>query len=314
MLSSRHHWVEKVQVGLATALSLAVMYYLVWPMLRPWDPDGAVVFLPAKEYGRLAIFAGTVWAMAGICALLTLRARPEGALLATLVGAGAVSLHSGNARLLLMRYEHHLGDLLRPLTLELVALAGVLAGAVLVIHVVRWAVRKISPAWVRSDAPPASQTQTKADPSSPAGVKRAGGPSFAVRLVTSLAAGGLTLLLGMLLGSVIFFSADRGQILFALAVSFFLASAAASYFFPSTLSAPCWLAPILLGVAMYLKQYALGGLDTLNWTQVDLWVHALPVDWLTAGCGGAVGGYWLSRRLLDMKEMSKGAPVPEVEE
>lgn len=303
MLSSRHHWVEKVQVGLATALSLAVMYYLVWPTLRPWDPDGAVVFLPTNAYGRLAIFAGTVWAMAAICALLTLRARPEGALLATLVGAGAVSLHSGNARLLLMRYEHHLGDLLWPLTLELVALAGVLAGAVLVIHVVRLAMRKISPTWVRSDAPPA-----KADSPSPAGA------SFLERLITSLAAGGLTLLLGLLLGSVMFFSADRGQILFALAASFFLASAAANYFFPSTLSAPCWLAPILLGVAMYLKQYAVGGLDTLNWTQVDLWVHALPVDWLTAGCGGAVGGYWLSRRLLDMKEMSKGMAVPEVEE
>jgi hypothetical protein len=129
--------------------------------------------------------------------------------------------------------------------------------------------------------------------------------------VNMVACGGLTLLLGLLLMIGTLFSTDRGQIIFSLALSFFLAAGVASYFFPVRFSTPCWIAPVLLGIAAYLKLSSMPFTGVLTWGGVDAWGHILPVDWISAGCGGAVGGYWLSCRLHDLKHLPEEGGVTD---
>ena len=85
------HLLEKIQVQL-TAAAAAVLACLVgWPFIRPWDPHGALAFVPEGQWLRLLIFAAEIWVLAAGCAVLTISARPEGALLTALVGgAGGV--------------------------------------------------------------------------------------------------------------------------------------------------------------------------------------------------------------------------------
>ena len=64
---------------------------------------------------------------------------------------------------------------------------------------------------------------------------------------------------------------------------------------------------------LYTLAAAAAGSQPDAWARVNDYSRALPVDWLTAGSGGAVLGYWISERLHEMKyierhqEQSEGA-------
>ncbi len=329
MSHQRWHFIEKIQVEIAAAAGFAVMYFLLWPTIKPWDVDGAVVFLPIGAGYNLLAFAGVVWLLAAMCAALTISARPEGALLATLIGVGGASVHSNPMRLLLMRFEQDLGDLLSPLVWELAAMAGIIIVALLVIHIVRAAARTVVPKWMhrqidRSGKPRKLDIDTanmtlldwipgvrlmRHGPISLAMIKNAA----AKGATRSLSGFGLTLLLGLALLHITAFSTDRGQVLFSLAISFFIAAGLANSFFPAGFSAPCWLAPLVLGAAFYLRSSGIAPTGQLTWTQADCFTHALPIDWLAAGCGGAIGGYWLSCRLHDLRHMPEEGKQGEVD-
>lgn len=313
MSHQRWHTWEKVQVEIGMVIGLVVMYLLAGSVLRTWDPDQAVIFLPKMEWARLAVFVAVVWGLAALCALLTTSARPEGALLATLVGTGGVSLRSESLTGLLRTHATDLPRLLVPLAAELALMAPVIIVAWLIIRLVRRVVVHIQPGWVRPDdihiSGPvglARSVRAKGQAGSGSPGQRADRLPLADRLITFGAAFGLTLLVGLFLVIVLMYTAERGQILFALAASFFIASVASSYFFPAGTSAACWPAPIVLGVIFYLKACWVPS-SYEAWTQLSEWAHALPVDWLSAGCGGAVGGYWLACRLRDVAQMPKPA-------
>ena len=327
---SHHRWhiLERIQVEVAAIAMLAVMYFLIWPTVEPWDVDGTLVFLPTGATGRLVVFAGAVWLLSGLSALLTVSARPEGAMLAALIGAGGACLHSQPMRNLLMRHQHHLKGLLVPLAGELACMIVVMIGATMIVHLVRHLVSRVQPGWVRPDrfhsadtgeaapAPPAGSIWVRAGlfvltgraspkevcvlPTTGKKDKRPPG-ELALSIVMACA---LTLVVGLLLLIVTLSSTERGQILFALAISFFVGATAASFFFPVSFSMPFWIAPIILGMLLYLKSTGVVDTGPTTWAQVDVWAHILPIDWLSAGCGGAVGGYWLSSRLRDLKRMS----------
>lgn len=127
---------------------------------------------------------------------------------------------------------------------------------------------------------------------------------WALSIVSSF---GLTLLGGLLLMMVTFRatgSVERGQILFSLAISFFVAACVVSWFFPAGFSAPYWLAPLALAVVIYIRTCWVAPDPPHTWIQIGPLGNILPVDWLGAGCGGAVGGYWLSCRLHELKHFS----------
>ena len=100
-----------------------------------------------------------------------------------------------------------------------------------------------------------------------------------------------------------FRSTDRGQIAFALAGSFFVAALVADHVFPVRSPVAVWIGPILIGVVVFLLGRGAGAGDELLWRNALTVARglplraALPADWLAWGCGGAVAGFWLSRRL-----------------
>ncbi|NQU76562.1 MAG: hypothetical protein HQ546_09650, partial [Planctomycetes bacterium] len=108
MSHQRRHIVEKIQVEVAAVAALAAMYFWGWGIIKPTDVDGVAVFLHGGGPGRLIGLAVVVWLLAGVSALLTMSARPEGALLATMVGVGGASLHSEPMRFLLMRHDENI--------------------------------------------------------------------------------------------------------------------------------------------------------------------------------------------------------------
>ncbi len=295
MSHHRRHLLEKVQVQVAAAAALAIVYFLIAPALRPWEPVGATAFVPMGDYGRFVVFAVAVWAISAGCAALTLSARPEGALLATLVGVAGFSFASGPMRMLLWRWEGNFGRLFALLSAEVLAMAVVVLGAMIVIVLVRAGLHRLLPkvTW-KNPALTAKSTDKQAGKTQ---VMHAAGAVI------------MELAVAMLLLVITFRSTDRGQIAFALAASFFIAALAAHQTFPIRTVVPLWFGPIIMAVLVFALGWvgASGGGSGPVWQSALMSARnlplraALPVDWLALGSGGAVAGFWLSSRMKEAK-------------
>lgn len=287
----KRHLLEKVQVQIAAVAALAVVYFLIAPALRPWEPGGATAFVPMGDYSRLAIFAVAVWALAAGCAVLTFSARPAGALLATLVAVAGFSFRSGSARTLLWRLDGNIPRLFALLAAEILIMAAVVLGAMIVIAIVRAGMCRLLPELTRKYPAP----NAKADD------ERAG----KTRLTHAAGAVIMELAIAMLLLVITFRSTDRGQIAFALAASFFVSALAAHQTFPIRTIVPLWFGPIIMAVLVF----ALGWVGVSAGDGGPAWQvalmsarnlplrAALPIDWMALGAGGAVAGFWLSSRI-----------------
>ena len=315
------HWLQKAQVQATAVGAFLVMWFLAWPLVRPWDAQAALTFVPGSDYASLAIFAGLVAALAALCAVATLPARSAGALLAVLVGVAAVGLRGGPMRALLMAHEADPAGVFRQLTFEMLLLGAVLAGSAVVIRAVRGLFRGIAPKWVWTEpdaedlrgAPPSAQEHVNAEARRfvwggvigllVGGAIRRLRPAK-TRTVHALACLLMELAAAVILLVITFRSHDRGQIAFALAASFFLAALLAHQTFPVRSAVACWLGPLVMGVAVF----AIGAIS-VDSTHPPVWSSAmvvatglplraaLPVDWLAMGGAGAVGGFWLSQRI-----------------
>ena len=289
-------WLERVQVEVAAIVTFAAAWLVVWPLIEPWDPHGALTFLPTGEVGRLVGLAGAVWVLAAAAALLTPTARTEGSLLAALAGVAALGLHSGPMATLLQQSEQHLSATFTALAAETAIMAVVLGGALVVIKAVQAAITRLLGRWAWSArlAAPDQDAGPGGRPGWPPAANLAG------CVVLELAVAIVVLVLT-------FRSGETGQIAFALAVSFFAGAWVAHQTFPLRSSVPLWLGPLALGVAIL----ALGGHVAEgkgpSWYQAMMVSQAhklplraaLPVHWLGLGCGGAMAGVWLSRRMRD---------------
>ena len=107
-------------------------------------------------------------------------------------------------------------------------------------------------------------------------------------------------------------SSDRGQIVFALVASFFLAVFVAHQKFPTPCGAGAWMLPALLAVCSYVLAATAGvGPGPQGWIEVSHYARALPVDWMTAGAGGAMLGYWVSLRVHEARYFEKQADADQ---
>lgn len=331
MSHERWHFLEKIEVEAAALAALAFGWFVLWPMVRPMHVDETAVFVVTGSWARLAVLALGTWAIAAICAVLTISSRRQGALLATLAGVLAMSLRSVPMRPMLMRYEVDLPSLMAPMMLETLLLTAVVAGAVVVIEAVRLGARRVAPGWVW---PETAVTHQKKPGAGRGKARRNAGPTggappsedaepgylarrfgltpglaidkqmvpFVMPLVVTLAG-------GLIIMSMTLFSNDRMQIVFSLILSFFAAALAAGYLFPSRTSLPCLAAPVLMGIILYAVSARMPYSGVLTWSELGPWAHVLPLDWISAGCGGAVGGYWLSCRLLEAKAFQNPQPA-----
>ncbi len=316
MNQRQFHLIEKLQVQIAALLAVIVVYALLWPFFEPVDPETPTLLFGTVGVPHAWLFALAVLAVAAVSAAATTHARPAGAVLVTLLGAGGLSLRSEPVwRLLVLRQgDGGVGTLLLWMILETLALAVLALAATLLIALVRGLIARRRPTWVWHSRiePPVGEGEP--------------GPSLHRRLRESvlitmgwphepetgvkeeLARGVSCLLMGalvsVLLLGVLMQSTARGQILFALLMSFLLGTLAAHQVFPARVTGLAWVTPMITGIACYL----LGMLTTvrtvpLPWTTVPVWARALPIDWLAAGGGGAVAGMWLSARIHEHKQM-----------
>ncbi len=323
MSHERWHVIEKIEVQVAALAALALVYVVAWRPVWPRDVTGTFTFLPTGAIGPLALTAVLVWVLAAACAVVTISARTEGALLATLVGVAGLAMRSGPMRLLVNAHADAPGRLMAALAVEVVALAAILLGALVVISGVRAVLLPLCPPWLRPGG--GKSVDAGADPS--VARRRLGAPSslkrmkFMVLGIDPLAEGegklstkdhlaaaggafGITLLTGwlVLIGTLAAaHGVERGQILFGLAVSFLLAALLADQVTPAGFSLPCLAAPLVLAIGVYVHAAGLAPNPPLTWMQVPALANALPIDWLCAGCGGAVGGDWISSRIREAR-------------
>ena len=288
----QRHWLEKMLVYATAAVALAAAWFACWHAVMGWD-SGILSFLPDGAYARLAAYAGVVWGISLLCAVLTLSAPVEGALLATLIGAAGLSLRSGPARALLWRWpEAKIGQLFSLLALEVLVLGAILGGAMVVILLVRALLRRLLPRrlWARPQGDGGADSadqETKKNP-----IARMAGAAL------------MEIAVALILLVYTFRSTDRGQIAFALAASFFVAALAAHWTFPVRSTLPFWIGPIFMAAVVFaLGSAGAQGGDGPEWYNAIIVARglplraALPVDWLACGCGGAVWGFWASRRI-----------------
>jgi len=329
MNQRRLHWFEKLQVQLTTVAVLAATYFALWPLLRNCDPQEPLTFL-ADGAGRTLALAIAFWAIACICAAATAGGRPEGAMVAALIGLGGLSLRSPRMRALLWAHVDSAPALYRTLILEILLLAFFVVVADLIAGLMRRLMRRLGPRWQWRDpsAELSDKQREELGEMIVAGKPVQGGllldvllavftrrmrrhpppahatpRSWVVRAASFLA---LAMVIATVLLLLLMRSSDRGQILFALLVSFFLGSLVSHQKFPCRLSALCWLMPVILGVCFY----ALGAASSVGpgprgWIEIDYYARALPIDWITAGGGGSMLGCWASSRIHQMRHIER---------
>ncbi len=313
----RLHLLEKIQVQLATVAAVLVVYFAVWPMLIPADPQAPLTFLPTGAYVDAAVFAATVLLLAAVCSVVTVSSRPEGALLAALIGAAGASAHSAQIRSLLWMWEGRLPGLYGMLILEILLLAVVVFAAAGVVDLVRGIIARIRPNWLWRG--PLIRLPDSESPGYrrrlfsflifgaffrwPGSLKKNARKS--PKPLMSLYCLGLGLLVGVILLLLLMRSPERGQIIFALLASFSIAAVVAHQVFPTPYSVVVWVVPLVSAVGFYVLAAVSAGNGNWVWMDMGNYARALPVDWLTAGCGGAIIGYWISERIHELRHIER---------
>ncbi len=302
MTRAQQLWIENLAIQVATAAALVAVYFLAAPAMRGSDPRAAVVFLPSGQYDQAAFFVAVVLVLAAACALVTLPSRMEGALAAVLLGAGGISARSPQFRTLLWARSDGPAGLYLGLMAEVVVLTGLLLTVYGVVVGVRRVVGMAWPGWTWKSLPlePAEDTASPCAKTSPAKGRS--------DLPRSFGATGLTVALGMVVMLVLLQSADRGQALFSVLAGSLLGSMAANRFSHPERSLFIWLAPMVMGILFYMLGLASStGASGGNWTNAPLYAQVLPIDWLTAGCGGAALGCWFSQRSAEASRIDWSA-------
>ena len=317
-----------------TAVAAAVAaYLLLWPVVRPMDPEAPVLFFVNGSAGRVGLLAIGAFVLAAVCCLTTFSARSHGTVAAVLVGLGGVSLRSGPLREMLWLKDQDLPGMYWRMVLEVLLLAVVAVLAAGVVRVVRPLVARILPRWRWEDLL-ASLTEAEqrdflramTEDGKGGQARQTGliGGGFGSLIVEDLAlasdrkqgrrvpAGEVTvryalcflacLLIGVGLVWLLARSTDRGKILFAVFGGCFLATLIAYQVFPTRWTPAAWAAPVAIAVAYYVLAAVAPPSSTPGaWMYVRPCYQALPIDWMTAGLGGSLAGYWVSQRVHEAK-------------
>ena len=330
MIERPPYWLEKLQVQVTVAAALAAAYFLVWPVVRPGDPMGPMALLAAGTARCIGLLAAAACVLAGACAILSISARPEGTMLAVLLGLGGLSLRSGSMRSILWLRQGDLSTLYWQMALEVLMLGAIVLAAVVVAAGARKVAGVLAGKWAWRDLLVALSDEQKLAylrlAGSDDGAKQGGGflgGGFARMVVEHLGmaadrregrrmpagdvltrlalcflvSAGITVAGVWLLAR----SFDRGQTLFALLAGSFAGTLIAYQAFPTCSSVAAWAAPLAAAVGFYVLGAVGAGGGEGAWMKVDPHYYALPIDWATAGLGGAMLGYWSSLRMHEAK-------------
>jgi hypothetical protein len=263
----------------------------VWRWFLPADPAGPVAFLLNGGAVSLLLAAGLLWILAALAGGATTLSRPEGALIAALVGVGGVAMRSESLERLLWYKDVTIGELYLRMILEVFLFGLALCLAEAVARLVRAGVGKRHPKLLWRDPLDDLTDEQRKGVSLPVTCrKESSGADEGGRWIRLKPAGGCFATAVGAAVVLLFFLAQsnqRGQILFALFASFCLAVMLAQHLFPIACSALAWSVPMVTAVLVYGLAIVSGGGDRPVF-------QALPIDWLTAGGAGALVGYWVS--------------------
>ena len=331
----RVHWLEKISVQVATVAALAVMYFCLWRQVQPPDPQLPTSFFAAGEGIHLPVFIGIAALTATGVGVLTIVARPGGAIMAALLGVGGLALRSQSFRGLLWirqggpMHPQELQSMYGQLMAELAVSTALAVMVAMIVLLTRWLVGFVVPGLVWRDplaeaiAPPPKGTpapngllnaimraigSSAVDYTVP-GEKdtllriRPSSRELLARLASCLVMAGL---IACAMLWVLMKSDERGQTIFAVLVSFTVAVLIAHYTTPAPYPLVAWVLPLVLGIAFYvLGSMTQTGSFPQDWTLVPGYARALPIDWMTFGIGGGLMGYWFSARLHEAKHIEE---------
>ncbi len=277
---------EKLAIQVTGVAALGVGYFLLWPLVRGADGSGPMTFLVSDGIGRLGVFAVGFWLIAAACGMLTFACRVSGSMAAALAGPVGLCLRSGQMRDILWIHGEFVGGLYMTLIAELLILAAIAFVGWLIINFVRGLIRSGPKSFATLLIPPSPDK-----PSTSAADGKTAGQTL-VSCVAILVGVSIAMLISLMR------SADRGQVIFALVASFFLAFLLAGQLFPSRYAVLGWLLPLAVGVAAY----AIAAVSALpegpqSWVSTSMYARALPIDWIAAGGTGAALGEWISLRV-----------------
>jgi hypothetical protein len=326
------HWrvqrKELLQVQVVTGIALALTYFLIWPMLRPADPQGPLALLAEGNVPGILAILLVMAVAAAVTSAVTVHSRPVGSVTAALLGTGGLSLASPPLHGLLWARQGEFGGMYMGFIFELLALSVGVIVVCLVVNLVRQGIAGINPRWVWRDPLASSEASDPQTPAVRRTTKPTGNPlAFLLEVIgrrgsvsygkkrsaldeaKSLAACVLlATVLSVVLYMVLVQSRERGQVLFALLASFTVAVLVAHQASPTALAGPLLGMPIIIGVVIYLLgMFASAGVGDVHnaWLGVPTYAHALPLDWITAGVGGAGLGFWISSRIHELRHMEK---------
>jgi hypothetical protein len=333
MTHRQTHFLEKLEFQVAAIAGAAVVYWFVWPLLIPGDPELPICFLAGGQGAHLFALIGFACALGIACGAITVTARPQTAVLALALGIGGLSLRSPRIRSLLWAQQDSMHTLYWRMALEVLVLlaviviAGALAGIgrrlaaalaggllwrdpLLQLDDERRAAYKRELARRDAEKPsPWSAWMVLSLLSLPLGViwvpklnvkdEKLLGRDTAVR-------GVLGFMISLTASAIVVFmllrSPERGQILFALFAGCFLGVFIGQKVVPTRMNLTAWAVPVALGAALYVLA-AISAVRTGQgaWIEVRLYAQALPIDWMTAGLGGAMLGHWEDLRMREAR-------------
>jgi hypothetical protein len=306
------HLFEKIQVQLLTVALGLVVFFGLWPLIAPDDRHAPLTLLAGKSIlpALLVLVAGAL--LSFLAGLATLHHRPVSGPMVGFLPLLALSFRSEKINVLLYHQSQGPGSAFGALIGELIFLLLVAGVCALAAGIGRELLGRVKPPWrwksPSSDpgadllvSPPRRWLGVFAPPVEAMDKSAPGTARNRTQCIEGLKAAGIALLVAQAVFLLLCRSDERGQLLFAVGVGFLAGSLAAQLLCPSHVVAPLLVLPIVSGAFYYAYAMVVTPRGLHAWTSVPLPARVLPVDWLSAGVGGVLTGYWIACRIRETK-------------
>jgi hypothetical protein len=292
--------VDKVRVVAASAVAAALMATLGWFVAAPWDTQLALS-ITQNSLSLMRVWPAMVIISAATAAVATAiagRRLPEAGLFATGIGLGMLALRGGSMKMVL---DYHAANdpavrrsLMFALGLDVVMWTSVIAAAWLTAILVRgWLWSQPAVATANTPAQPDAQRSNFAN------------QGWLAMIITTVVA---AFVVWQTIARTPVAEIARGQVIASVAGGLFLGALAARSF--TEVADARWyvFAAAAIGIVAYLLGYLNADLSWAEDTQYQFYadlsstpphalVRALPVEYLSVGVAGAIGGFWSGEKV-----------------